>query len=269
MLQRRISIYEGGAPVQRQCPEGGCANGGKCSLDGKCACQRGFRGRRCQLAEVGYGPDGTSRESAAQDCKAIKKDYPKSGSGLYWTKGSGTTRKVWCNMVDGGGGWTVLMQWNGRTPSARHFFDSWTPGMKFKTNAAPSASGTASHTMIYPENGYAEIAIACVDSTGKVRPSTMLRQQKGWIGTKFFAGGYPSSRTQPNVFQTRGETLFWSSASDWRELNLADVSNTIPVHTNGAGYTIWRSGRSSCGQTQMGGGHIPVTPANQLVVMVR
>jgi len=87
-----------------------------------------------------------------------------------------------------------------------------------------------------PEDTYKEIGIACLNSEGKVKAGTLLRQQKPWIGTKWIAGQWPGVNHQNDVFGYPGrETLFWAQPNDWREINFLESTNTDPSNTKGVG----------------------------------
>jgi hypothetical protein len=68
--------------------------------------------------------DGSTRDLAARDCKALHASHPSLPSGNYWVKPdhSATAFKAYCDMSTAGGGWTLCL--NSRyTSGASFLFD--------------------------------------------------------------------------------------------------------------------------------------------------
>ena len=62
-------------------------------------------------------PIGTQASPGAS-CKDILKQAPGAPTGAYWVKTPGGTYQVWCDMVNDGGGWTLLL--NNTDGTMRH-----------------------------------------------------------------------------------------------------------------------------------------------------
>ena len=64
-----------------------------------------------ELLQASYGvaaaPDGLTAATAATSAEQILLDYPSSGDGIYYIQDGSSTKQVYCDMTNNGGGWML------------------------------------------------------------------------------------------------------------------------------------------------------------------
>ena len=206
-------------------------------------------------------------------CTALASD---AASGVYnLSRADGSTYTAYCDR-QGSTMWTVLFRFD-ESVSRDALFDDYMPRAHFQ-NLGEATSGTGTYARnLPPSDGViTEVAVACYDSSMSLLSGTFRSMAASeWIATRVLITGEESlnssNRQQSNVFGfTNGyETLLHASPSDWRELNLIDMSDNNPSSTYGNGYAVWRSGSSSDTNAECGFVDAAISTNNQLALLVK
>ena len=155
-----------------------------------------------------------------------------------------------------------------RSVSLGALFTEYMPQGRLASKGTPKQSTPTAYTRPMPAYTWNQVAVACLDGNNELIPSSLRVHDGEWVGTSFITGaGFPSTRQQSNTFGYANgyETLFWSSASDWRELNIIDTGNTLPTNTANHGWSVWKTPGATDGECA----NARIDSSNQLVLMVR
>ena len=88
-----------------------------------------------------------------------------------------------------------------RSVSLGTWFTEYAPQGRLVDRGNPSHTAPNTNSRPMPAYAWNQVAVACLDGTNQLKPSTLRVHDGEWVGASFITGSsFPSARQQSNVF---------------------------------------------------------------------